>query len=340
MKNLCFLFWACCILSCTANSELNELQDVGSTDYFYAPDNDLSSQDKLLVRNVDFQEGQLFCLLDIEEAITQGISKEKYEDFLNYLRKENQKIEESLDSGYIVFYNGEPFTRNEELYQYVEFPNQQIKSRVTEYDRVELLYSCSHEILFSNIQPSAARFVGPAKITVRLSGKGNLFVNEPFKGFKVEYVNSSVMSEATFKWGVGNYTTWTWNIKHTGSTFSIGHVDFYGHFEKEEPLPSRFDPRYLEWYNNLPSYVRITKVDDSRLCVQINQSGSYTVRVYRKSGTEYILYDSQIHIVGFSVDYVSYPANSAFWVVVYKENNIDGEISYQYVGDKEFRLGE
>ena len=34
MKNLCFLFWACCILSCTANSELNELQDVGSTDYF------------------------------------------------------------------------------------------------------------------------------------------------------------------------------------------------------------------------------------------------------------------------------------------------------------------
>ena len=43
----------------------------------------------------------------------------KYNYFLEYLQNENQKFERYLESGTIVFYNGVPFTRNEELYQYV-----------------------------------------------------------------------------------------------------------------------------------------------------------------------------------------------------------------------------
>lgn len=336
MKNICFLIIACLIIGCSPYPDFDESQENGYIDYSTCQEELITSKDSFLLANVDFQEGKLVCLLDASSVAEKGIPKGKYDYFLEYLRKKNNEIEKSLNAGEIVIYNGKSFTRNEKLYQYIECSDRDM-TRATEYDYVVLLCTRSHKIMPSNLDPPVADFYGPAKLIVRITGRGNFTVTESTKGFVVKYLNDLLASETTIKWGVGNYTHWSWYIKHSGPLFSVGTVDFYGHFEKKAPAPSPIDPIYWGWYNNLPPYIQIDRISDELLKICITKPGSYTVRTYYKdSPGQYRLFGEIRHYNG-SERYINYPQDCSFWVVVYEEIERDGDISLEYVGDIEFR---
>lgn len=330
---LAYLFLA----GCSSYSDSIENQEVGYIDYMTCPEELITAQDSFLLANIDFQEGKLICLLDDKSVAKAGISPEKYGYFLEYLQNRNLEIEKSVNAGNIVVFRGKPYTRNEEVLQNIEFFESD-ESRATDYNYPVVLYSCTHEILFSEIDPPAACFTGPAKISITVSGRGNFRISDGAKNLEFEFFENMIMSSVTFKWGIGNYpTNWRWDIHHFGETFDIGTVTFYGYLEKEPPAPSPTDPNYWNWYNNLPNYVQIMKITSQSLGIRITKQGSYTVRVYGRDKDGNYNFHSEITECGIGEYRLSCPAEGTFWVVVFEEIENNGRVSLKYIGDILFR---
>lgn len=329
---LVYLFLA----SCSSYSDSIEEQEVGYIDYMTCPDELITAQDSFLLANIDFQEGKLICSLDDNFLAKAGISPEKYGYFLEYLQNRNLEIEKSLNEGNIVVFRGKLYTRDEEVLQNMEFEIEE--SRATEYNYPVVLYSCSHKIMFSDINPPTARFKGPSKISIIVTGRGNFTLTEATKGLKFKFLDDTFMNSVTFKWGVGNYyVDWVWDIEHSGSTFDFGTVTFHGYLEKEPPAPSPTDPNYWNWYNNLPSYVQIMKITSQSLGIRITKQGSYTVRIYGRGKDGNYNFHGEITECGVGEYQLSCPAEGTFWVVVFEEIENNGKVSLKYIGDILFR---
>lgn len=178
MKKINLLIWTYLILGCSNSLEIIE-PEIGYIDYSNYPQEKLTQNDRTLLENINFQEGKLISLLNLKSALEQGIPKEKYSHFLQYLQNENQKIENYLDSGAIVFYNGEGFTRNEKLYQYVENTKQPLAKAT--YSQSTLLYTHEHSGSFNFYKEYSANFNGTSRISVNYHGPNSVYIKENLK---------------------------------------------------------------------------------------------------------------------------------------------------------------
>ncbi|MCR9011143.1 hypothetical protein [Gabonibacter chumensis] len=195
MKKINLLIWTYLILGCSNSLEIIE-PEIGYIDYSNYPQEKLTQNDRTLLENINFQEGKLISLLNLKSALEQGIPKEKYSHFLQYLQNENQKIENYLDSGAIVFYNGEGFTRNEKLYQYVENTKQPLAKAT--YSQSTLLYTHEHSGSFNFYKEYSANFNGTSRISVNYHGPNSVYIKENLKRVSAYLIKGVNGSQATF----------------------------------------------------------------------------------------------------------------------------------------------
>ena len=337
MKKINLFVWIYLLISCSSVPEITEL-DIEYIDYSCCSQEELSLHDQILLDNIKFEEGKLSCLLALEDALEQGIPEKKYGYFLEYLAIKNQTFEKYLESGAIIFYNGEPFTRNEELYQYLD-NNDELLSRAT-YIRGGTLWS--HKFsrgINAGGEEIRQRFYGPSKIVASGSnGQGTFELNEVLKGLTA-YIDGKV-SSATFKWGFGNDVDWNWKIKYFGREFTSTTFKFEGYWEEPIPeFPSINTGEEKRWWSNMPpSYVELThsKIHDY-INIYIKSVGVYLARVYKKENDKYILHDSLRRFDGYTDVFIRTPREQTFWIVIYIQEIGYGKPSWTYLGDMEFR---
>lgn len=80
MKKTYLIIFVILICACSKESQINELES-GYIDYSNYPIEKYSFTDHLLANNISFKEGELMPVIDINSAISQGVSKEKYDYF-------------------------------------------------------------------------------------------------------------------------------------------------------------------------------------------------------------------------------------------------------------------
>ena len=61
------------------------------------------------------------------------------------------------------------------------------------------------------------------------------------------------------------------------------------------------------------------------------------LQVYKKIGNDYVLYSFSQDFPGYSRPRVSIPSECTFWVVVYWKKIVNNKISYDYMGDIEYK---
>lgn len=330
MKRICKIFLMCFLVACVDNTNSNEWQGVENIDYFRCDESCLSVADKILLDNVDFRKGEIFCLIDALQATQKGVSQEKYDNFVNYLKDENQKISEYLDSGFIVGFNGKLFTRNEELLNQIDSLNQNL-TRATEYVSIQTLETIKVRAGWAEHPVRHASFTGPAKISAYVSGRGTFTIKENYKNLQAILTSSGGDNAYIFKWGTGNNVLWNWDIEYAASALSEGTIVFRGFYEAEEPKPN--DPKYLQWRNEMPSYVVLTFTAERQWQISINKEGFYSIRVCIPSDYSYMPYSGLEHIPGYYPAVLSIPNELKFWVVVYEEIERNNKTSYSYIGD-------
>jgi lipoprotein len=336
MKKIDIVIGMCLILGCSGSPEIIE-PIITYIDYSCYPQEQLSQNDLILLENIEFQEGKLSCLLDLESALEQGIPEKKYNYFLEYLQNENLKIEEYLESGVIVFYNGKPFTRNEELYQYIDTEEQSL-SRVT-YSQTIPLYSRTFK--YNSVFPKDwVSFKGPSKIQASFTGYGSFYLQEKSK--KIEAYLSGSQTSAAFKWGFHDNVFWEWDITYKAfSPTAYANFNFWGNVEDPMPdFPTNETINQKIWYNNLPTYVKIehNRLDDY-ISIVIEEIGTYSyfAQIFKKSGDNYDLYATSPKFSNYTISNIKTPSKCTFGVVIYRVKVVDGNVSYSYLGDSEYR---
>lgn len=331
MKKMNLIVWVFLMIGCSGIPE----PEISYIDYSCCSQEELSECDYILLERVEFKEGKLSCLLGLKSALEQGIPEKKYNYFLEYLQNENQKLERYLESGAIVFYNGEPFTRNKELYQYVD-NKEELLSRAT-YNQAAPIWTKRFTYRYDGIIPEdRADFKGPSKISVSSAGVGTFELEEKFKKLTA-YIGGNE-SSATFKWGFGNDVQWNWKIKYF-STRGEATLYFTGHWE--DPMPE-FPPHDITsqkfWWNNMPVYVQLRHNKlDNYIEIYIETMGDFSAQVYKKVNKDYVLYSFLDEFSGNTRPRVSTPPECTFWIVIYRKKKLDQKITWTYLGDMEFR---
>ena len=335
MKKIYLLIWTCLIMGCSSNSDIFE-PEIGYIDYANYPLEKLTQNDKTLLENVAFREGKLTILLDLSSATEQGISEEKYNYFLEYLQNENLRMERYLDSGAIVFYDGEPFTRNEELYPYIDETDQSL-TRAT-YSRSELVCTHEHGGGYNQMGEYWVHFKGTSKLTISYTGPNTVYLREDLKRISAYIVKGLNQSKAVFKYGFGNNVTWDWKITYNSPVSTKTRLDFYANWEDPMPSPNPSNPNYIYFWDNLPSYVIMYKdAVNKKLYIEIDEPGEYMILMYLKyAENDYRLYrESHFHPSYQSIS-LPYPQEVTFWLSIYRETIKDNKYSYEYIGDREF----
>jgi lipoprotein len=336
MKKLNLIIWIYLLMGCSGLPEILE-QEIDYIDYSCCSQEELSQKDRTLLENVVFKEGQLSCSLDLKSALGQGIPEKKYNYFIEYLQNENQKFEEYLEAGGIVFYNGIPFTRNEELYQYVE--NKEESFSRADYNQAALVWSKGFVGRYDGIIPEErADFKGPSKIGISKSNGGGAFeLKEEFK--KLTAYIGGTESSAVFKWGFGNDVLWNWKIKYFGSAYDRIYLYVTGHWEDPMPEFPPYDIVHQKfWWNNMPSYVHLTHNRlDNYINIFIETAGNFSAQVYKKVNKDYNRYSFIEQFSGNLNVRVSTPPECTFWIVIYCKKIVDQKIHWTYLGDMEFR---
>lgn len=335
MKKLNLLIWIYLLIGCSNVPEILE-QEIGYIDYSCYPQEELSKNDHTLLENVKFKEGKLSCSLDLKSALEQGIPEKKYDYFLEYLQNENHKFERYLEAGAIIFYNGEPFTRNEELYQYVEDKEESL-SRAT-YNQAAPIWSKEFTARYDGIIPKEqANFKGPSKIGVSKNGQGSFELKEEFK--KLTAYIGGIENTAVFKWGFGNDVLWNWEIKYFGPLYTKTTLRFTGHWEDPMPdFPSYDVTNKRLWWNNMPTYVTLTHNRlNNYIEIYIELIGDFSAQVYKKVNKDYVLYSFINEFSGKTRPRVSTPPEQTFWIVIYRKKMVDQKPAWTYLGDMEFR---
>ena len=336
MKESNLLIWLCLLISCSSIPEVSE-PEIGYIDSSCCTQEELSPNDHILLENVKFNEGKLSCILDLNSALEQEIPKKKYNYFLEYLQNENQKFERYLEAGAIVFYNGEPFTRNEELYKYIEDKEEPL-SRAT-YNHATPLWRQEFTGRYDGIIPEEhANFKGPSKIGVSKSNGGGSFeLKEEFKKLTA-YIGGNA-SSATFKWGFGNDVLWNWKIKYFGPLYTKTTLIFTGLWEDPMPdFPSNDFIGKRLWWNNMPTYVILTHYKlDNYIEIYIESTGDFSAQIYKKISKDYVFYNSINDFHGYTKSRMSTPPEQTFWIVIYRKQIVDQKTSWTYLGDMEYR---
>lgn len=317
--------------SCTGNIECSESENDGYIDYSSYPSEKLTKSDHILIESIDFQDGKLISLLDLNSALEANIPEKKYQYFVEFLKNENQRIEEFLGSGAAVFYKGKSFTYDKELNHYIIDEKQLLTKS---YTAPGCVFSRSLTAGYGFNPEYYYTFTGPSRIDARMSGPGTLYLHEQTKritAYLIAYAPG--MGSASFKYGFGDHVNWYWRVRYLASASQTAHLSFDGYWE----IPDDEKPGSPKFKNNLPYYVQTRLVHDpERLEVFIDEGGMYMLQIYKKNNSTYELYTEVSHCYGGLPIYLSYPKSDTYWLVVYKEEEREKNISYNYIGDREF----
>ena len=337
MKKINLFVWIYLLISCSGVPEIAE-SDIEYIDYSCCSQEELSLHDQILLDNIKFEEGKLSCSLNLEDALEQGIPEKKYGYFLVYLTIKDQTFEKYLESGAIIFYNGEPFTRNEELYQYVGTKEEALSR--ADYNRTGILWRRDFSGgLIGEIVTDEVRFKATSQIMVASSnGFGTFELNEKEKGL-MAYIDGKV-SSAMFKWGFGNDVEWKWKIKYVGRAYTQTKLEFIEFWEEPIPeFPSINTGEEKRWWSNMPTSAELThnKINDY-INIYIKSVGVYFAQVYKKEDDKYILHDSIRRFDGYTNVFLRTPREQTFWIVIYIQEIGYENVSWTYWGDMEFRF--
>lgn len=345
MRYVFFILVCFFIVGCTDVSEIECGGEVEYIDYSNIPEEKLTSEDRLLLSHVNFEDGVLSCSLDLNEALKQGILKEKYHHFLSYLEVENERIKGYLDSGAVVFYGEKPFARDEKLYQYVGNPDD-LQSRGSDepivYKRVELTVPYG-----SGIRQDVAPFVGPSSLGVHKKGRATVHISESSKGLSFYFVAEMGDASAKFVYGsIVDEVFWSWSVSCMGSGGDKGIVEFYGVKTTLDDLPMPFgmdpkdtdNPSHPIYTSRLPSNIVVQHIPGSpNLMVGfMTRNLTYSIKIYEKINNSYRFYFQKDDCEGGNAYNVPFPIGVPFLLVIYRVQKNGGTISYDYVGDKLF----
>lgn len=334
MKKVCVLLLTCFLFGC-GQDEIDSVANVpDEVNYFKLLEDELPPSIQTLLENVSFEEGVLGCSMDRETAEANGIAGDEYDSFLRSIQIENQKIKEYLDAGVVVVYNGQPFTYNEELYQYV-LPVEEAKSRF-QYDMGTLIKTLSFEYREDNIgMTQNVKFTGPSRISFsRLSGNGAFFLTERLKGFTTYLLSGSV----AFTYGFGDQTNWDWKIEYETPKNSSAILEIFGHARIHEATEDATPRPTME----LPSFVQVEDLGRTsgqgrlKLLVYDERGNRYQFKMYKRLGDDYSEFYYSPPVKGDANPaplYMTYPIQTTFWLVGWVKNS---QNLWQYIGEKEF----
>ena len=329
------------------------IEEIEYIDYSNCLEENLTDVDRLLLESISFEAGQLYTSLDIEAARQKGVSEKKYGYFLEYLQYENQRIKEYLNSGAIVFYNGQPYASNEDMLLYVDM-SEEMLSRTGYYDSVALVGRTSIKSGTTQIAETYFRFNGPHFIDIRMDGSGTIQLIEESKGFEAYLIHTNGIEGAQFVWGAGDDIYWNWKVRYLIGSGYTAWLYAYGHWSIPFPnLPGGsggggvviggisgniYDANNPIYTSRFPSAVRYYLSKEKRTIeITINATGEFQILVYRvySNGTS-SLYTSKENCNGYETYTLSCPLNIQYRVLINKKKNVNGKVSYGYYGDKLF----
>ena len=352
MKERLLILMGLFICGCADTYNPAGFEKIEYIDYSNCSGENLTHIDSVLLESISFDFGRLSTSFDVKEAKQRGIPEEKYEYFIEYLQNENQRIEKYLSSGAIVFYNGEPFTSNEEMWQYVEMPNENL-SRAAYYDSVALVTRSSAIISGSTtITETFLRFNAPHFIDIRMDGSGTIQLIEEGKGFEAYLIHTTGMEGAKFVWGAGDNVSWNWKVRYLIGSGYTAYLYVYGHWCIPFPgIPGSdtggatvggiggniYDPNNPIYTSRFPSAVRYTLLEEKRAIeITVNANGKFQMQVYRVMNGTSSLFTGIDNCNGYTTYTLACPIGIQYRVLINKEVSVNGKKSYQYYGDKMF----
>lgn len=318
MKTIYYLIVVALFMGCTSTQEVEE-ETTGYIDYSSVPFDKLSKNDIALLSSVDLQEGKLVSKIDLESAMKQGISKERYLYFLEYLDGENLKLEDYLKSGAVVCLGDKSFTRNEELSGYID-STRYAKSLSRAYGTVTRV-----DLSASQVEMPIS-FYGPSELTISAQGFGGIssvYCHERRKGFQAVLLTIVSESETTFRYGDGNNVFWEWNCKASGSMYSKVYLTFGGEYQdSEKPLIRKPMPSYVAYSINYYDYsMQISVGRNAQHVLKAYYADKWTLFANNK-------FETQTDIFA--------PMDRRFVLVLYEVSRYSG--NEMYIGEQEFYI--
>lgn len=303
-------------MGCISTQEVEE-EIMGYIDYSSVPFDKLSKNDITLLSSVDLQEGKLVSTINLESAIGQGISKEKYLYFLEYLDCENLKIDSYLKSGAVVCLRDKSFTYNKELLNYIDSTrNDNLMSRA--YGSVK-----SVELSASQIEMPIS-FYGPSELNISAQSFGGMcsvYCYERKKGFQAVLLTMVTDSETTFRYGDGNNVFWDWNCKASGASNTKVRLIFGGIYEEDYKT---------QIHKPMPSYVFFSmNYYDYSMQISVGRDSQHVIRGYYSDNWQKFTekrFERQTDITA--------PMNRKFVLILYEVNKYSK--SEKYIGEQSF----
>lgn len=316
MKNLFFLFAMFCFVACNTHVDTVD-EEVDYIDYSTISADKLTVEDKILLDNIDFQNGKLSCLLDQSEALKLNINLNRYLNFIKFLDKKNLEIEDRLNKGAIVYFNDKAYSYNEKFKDSLGFGDDKSQELSTKYSVVELNDSNA---------PYYVNLVGASTIRIEADFFGygtTVMCVEEFKYLRLFLANSYGLNHATVKFGRGNYgNSWNWNIKRLGNSKAI--VYFYQIF---------VDPLIGE---PLQKGVKITKYAEQQLIViAALDNTAYLVKVFYREEDLFPYREEEVPPGGNAYINLNGICSNKLIFQVYEKKNLDnGKIYLNYIGEE------
>lgn len=347
MKKTYLLIFAILIFACSKEFKIDTLE-TGYVDYSNYPIEKQTPIDRLLAKNISFKDGILTPKIDLNSAIAQGVSKEKYDYFLEYIDIENKRIKQYLDRGAVVFYNGEAFTTNPESEKFIDTTSSQ-NTKAGGYTQIRDVYR--ETFYYSQyINRFQCNFTAGSRISLVLSGSGSIEMHESSKRFDVYLASSSGESRsATIKWGFDDYVNWKWTAKYYGSPSygSSATLIVKGYSKYVDSRPD--DNNSYFFTKDLPNYVTtdfgyvVNGKPGMDITIKSNEGDRYKVQLYEHhrnsdQGRKIFLH-SEIAEVSANMKYrLTYPRDSSYLLVVHKieKSYYTNNITHQYIGDRFF----
>lgn len=314
MKNLFFLFAMFCFVACNTHVDtVNE--EVGYIDYSTISADKLTVEDKILLDNIDFQNGRLSCLLDQSEALKLNINLNRYLNFIKFLDKKNLEIEDRLNKGAIVYFNDKAYSYNEKFKDSLGFGDDKSQELSTKYSVVELHSTDIFRAYFtgSSTLRVEADFFGPGMSVVGEDKLKRL-------SFSLDGM-STTTDHAVIKYGRGNDgICWNWDVRRLGSALAI--VYFYEVF---------VDPKVGE---PVPKGVKITR-NTEQLFIEIVSLDyiAYVVKVFSREEDLFPFREIDVPGKGYGYLNINGLDHKLYFQVYEKKTLSNGYIYLDYVGE-------
>ena len=191
----------------------DEKENVGYIDYSTLPVNKLSSEDKILLKNIDFQRGKYVCALSKEGILAKGVSEKRYQFFLEYLENQNAILAEYIKDGATVTFGNKSFGPKGEF----------IEEVLPEFGKSANLLSRSvgdFQAAQGIIVPGSSNNIISFKAFYRISISGigkemshwTVFLIEPYKGLRRILSGTSSLPTTTYVQTASSdtFVDWDW----------------------------------------------------------------------------------------------------------------------------------